>query len=167
MERPDRFTPATYWIGSWMGSRASLDAVVKKRKPCTCRESNSGRPVRSLATALTEVPRLLIHKRMTSWGSIQWVRGALKLTIHLHPVSRLRMHGSIPPLRNTFSWCGASLSTWRLYPLPLHWSVSWVIFAVARCCCSSCAWAGPRSAWNSSRTTSWKRSDTSYRLAPH
>jgi hypothetical protein len=29
--RPDRFTPATHWIGGWVGSRASLDNVEKRK----------------------------------------------------------------------------------------------------------------------------------------
>jgi hypothetical protein len=36
--RPDRFTPSerspgTHWIGGWVGSRAVLDAVVKRKIP--------------------------------------------------------------------------------------------------------------------------------------
>jgi len=43
--RPGRFTPrerapCTNWIGGWVGSRASLDAVVKRKIPSSCRNSN-------------------------------------------------------------------------------------------------------------------------------
>jgi hypothetical protein len=43
--RPDRFTPrerapVTHWIGSWVGPRAVLDAVVKRKIPSPRRESN-------------------------------------------------------------------------------------------------------------------------------
>jgi hypothetical protein len=43
--RPGRFTPresatGTHWIGGWIGSRALLDAVVKRKIPSTRRESN-------------------------------------------------------------------------------------------------------------------------------
>jgi hypothetical protein len=49
--RPCRFTPGerapdTHWIGGWMGPRASLDAVVKRKIPSPCRASscdNTGR----------------------------------------------------------------------------------------------------------------------------
>jgi hypothetical protein len=34
----------------------------------------------------------------------------MKLTAQLHIVTKLRMRGAIPPLPNTPSWCGASLS---------------------------------------------------------
>jgi hypothetical protein len=61
-----RFTPGlrepgTHWIGDWMGPRAGLDAVAKRKKShhCSCRELNSGRPTRSLVTILTELPRFL------------------------------------------------------------------------------------------------------------
>jgi hypothetical protein len=43
--RPGRFTPRerapfTHWIGGWVGSRAVLDAVVKRKIPSPRRESN-------------------------------------------------------------------------------------------------------------------------------
>jgi hypothetical protein len=38
--------PGTHWIGGWVGPRAGLDAVEKK-KSCPCRESITGRPARS------------------------------------------------------------------------------------------------------------------------
>jgi hypothetical protein len=48
--RPGRFThkertPGTHWIGGWVGSRAVLDAVVKRKIPSPLRESNSGTPI--------------------------------------------------------------------------------------------------------------------------
>jgi hypothetical protein len=48
--RPSRFTPRersprTPWIGGWVGPRAVLDAVVKRKIPSPCRESNSRTPV--------------------------------------------------------------------------------------------------------------------------
>jgi hypothetical protein len=51
--RPGRLTPgerslATHWIGGWVGPRAGLDAV-EKRKFLVCRELNPGRPARSLS----------------------------------------------------------------------------------------------------------------------
>jgi hypothetical protein len=43
--RPGRFTPregapGTHWIGGWVGPRAVLDAVVKRKIPSSRRESN-------------------------------------------------------------------------------------------------------------------------------
>jgi hypothetical protein len=43
--RPGRFSPkerapSTHWIGSWVGPRASLDAVVKKKILSCCEDSN-------------------------------------------------------------------------------------------------------------------------------
>jgi hypothetical protein len=49
----------TNWIGRWVGPRAGLDAEVKWRNPCPCRESNPARPAPSLVTILTELTRLL------------------------------------------------------------------------------------------------------------
>jgi hypothetical protein len=48
--RPGRFTlreraPATHWIGGWMGSRAVLDPVVKRKVPSPRRDSNPRTPI--------------------------------------------------------------------------------------------------------------------------
>jgi hypothetical protein len=48
--RPGRFTsreraPSTHWLGGWVGSRAVLDAVVKRKIPSPRRESNPRTPI--------------------------------------------------------------------------------------------------------------------------
>jgi hypothetical protein len=48
--RPGRFTPrvralGTHWIGGWVGPRAVLDAVVKRKIPSPRRESNPRTPI--------------------------------------------------------------------------------------------------------------------------
>jgi hypothetical protein len=48
--RPGRFTPrerapGTHWIGVWVGPRAVLDPVVKRKIPSPCRESNPKTPI--------------------------------------------------------------------------------------------------------------------------
>jgi hypothetical protein len=60
--RPGRFTPreedpVTHWIGGWVGPRAVLDAVVKRKIPSYSRESNP-----RTNQILTELPRLLIRR---------------------------------------------------------------------------------------------------------
>jgi hypothetical protein len=64
--RPGRFTcreraPGTHWIGGWMGLRAVLDAVLKRKIPSPRRESNPTTPiVQSVPSAIpTELSRLL------------------------------------------------------------------------------------------------------------
>jgi hypothetical protein len=58
--RPDRFTPreraaGTHWIGGWVGPRAFLDAVVKRKIPSPHRESNPKTPiVQSVAQRYTD-----------------------------------------------------------------------------------------------------------------
>jgi hypothetical protein len=47
--RPGCFTsrgraPATHWIGGWVGARAGLEVVVKKRVHIPCRDSNPHNP---------------------------------------------------------------------------------------------------------------------------
>jgi hypothetical protein len=66
--RPGRFTPrerslGTHWIGGWVGSRAVLDAVVKRKIPSPSRESNPRTPiVQPYPSAIpTELSRPLIY----------------------------------------------------------------------------------------------------------
>jgi hypothetical protein len=37
--------PGTHWIGGWVGPRAVLDAVVKRKIPSPSRESNPTIPI--------------------------------------------------------------------------------------------------------------------------
>jgi hypothetical protein len=48
--RPGRFTPrerapGTHWIGGWVGPKAVLEAVVKRKIPSPRRESNPRTPI--------------------------------------------------------------------------------------------------------------------------
>jgi len=56
--RPVSFTPrerapGTHWIGGWMGPRAVLDAVVKRKIPSPRRESNPRTPIVAIPTELS------------------------------------------------------------------------------------------------------------------
>jgi hypothetical protein len=42
---PRERAPGTYWIGGWVGPRALLDAVVKRKIPSPRRESNPKTPI--------------------------------------------------------------------------------------------------------------------------
>jgi hypothetical protein len=42
---PKERAPGTHWIGGWVGPRAVLDAVVKKKIPISRRESNPRAPI--------------------------------------------------------------------------------------------------------------------------
>jgi hypothetical protein len=50
---PGERAPGTHRIGGWMNPKANLDAVAKRKIPASRRESNPGRPSRSLVTILT------------------------------------------------------------------------------------------------------------------
>jgi hypothetical protein len=58
--RPGRFiprerAPGTHWIGGWVGPRAVLDTVVKRKIPSLFRESNPRTPiVQSVAQRYTD-----------------------------------------------------------------------------------------------------------------
>jgi hypothetical protein len=46
---PGRFTSmqrafGTHWVGDWVGARAGLDTVAKRKTPYPCQESNPGHP---------------------------------------------------------------------------------------------------------------------------
>jgi hypothetical protein len=51
-------TSVVDWIGGWVGTRAGLDAVTRRKNPSPCGGSNKGRPGCSLSTILTELPRI-------------------------------------------------------------------------------------------------------------
>jgi hypothetical protein len=55
---PGEKTPGTHWLGDWVGPRAVVDAVVKRKIPSPRRESNPDHPVRSLVSILIEVYQL-------------------------------------------------------------------------------------------------------------
>jgi hypothetical protein len=42
---PRERDPLTHWIGGWVGPRAILDAVVKRKIPSPRRESNPRTPI--------------------------------------------------------------------------------------------------------------------------
>jgi hypothetical protein len=42
---PSERAPGTHWIGGWVGSRAVLNAVVKRKNPSPRRESNPRTPI--------------------------------------------------------------------------------------------------------------------------
>jgi hypothetical protein len=42
---PRERVPGTHWIGGWVGPRAVLDAVVKRKIPSPCQESNLRTPI--------------------------------------------------------------------------------------------------------------------------
>jgi hypothetical protein len=86
--RPDRFTPGerapgTHWIGGWVGSRAVLDAVVKRKIPSPRRESNPRTPIVQPVTTLKikslrfylSVPLYLVIRLLENGGDTlqnQW-----------------------------------------------------------------------------------------------
>jgi hypothetical protein len=52
---PRERAPGTHWIGGWVGPRAILDAVVKRRIPSPRRESNRRTPmVQAVAQCYTD-----------------------------------------------------------------------------------------------------------------
>jgi hypothetical protein len=59
----EKRAPGTHRIGGLMGPRFGLDVMAERKCHCfPCRELNPRRPVRSLATILTELPWLLLRK---------------------------------------------------------------------------------------------------------
>jgi hypothetical protein len=59
---PSERTPDNHWIGGWVSPRTSLKAVAKREKFLLCKESNPGRPFRSLVTALSKIHEIFFEK---------------------------------------------------------------------------------------------------------
>jgi hypothetical protein len=90
--RPSHFTlrqrtPATHWIGSWVGPRAVMDAVVKRKIPSTRRESNPRTPiVQHVAQRYTDWAIAALE--MTAEAA--WVMSSLICHFIMEIVTRLR-----------------------------------------------------------------------------
>jgi hypothetical protein len=76
---PRERAPGTHWTGGWVGPRAVLDAVVKRK-----------------------IPRYITHTQNKLHFSNKYCTG-----IHLHLMSRSRMRGATPPLPQYafVAWC--------------------------------------------------------------
>jgi hypothetical protein len=82
--RPGRFTPmetdpGTHWIGGWVGHRAVLDAVVKRKIPSTRRESNPRTPIVQP-----------VAQRYTDWGIMAHCHYQVPNLIYLNVFCLLR-----------------------------------------------------------------------------
>jgi hypothetical protein len=51
----ERFHSAAHRLGGWVGPRAGLDWVAKRKIPCPCRESDPGRRARSSVSIVAEL----------------------------------------------------------------------------------------------------------------
>jgi hypothetical protein len=72
---PRELSPGTHWIGGWLGPRAVLDAVVKRKIPNPRRESNPRTPiVQPVAQRYTDwdITALLEYQILSK--SIHWFR---------------------------------------------------------------------------------------------
>jgi hypothetical protein len=67
---PQGKNPNIHWIGGWIGSRARLDTVPKRKNSCPCQESNPSHPTRSRVTILKDVPQFLTMdcRNLEVWG---------------------------------------------------------------------------------------------------
>jgi hypothetical protein len=88
LHAPGRFTPRerapdTHWIGGWVGPRAVLDAVVKRKIPSPRQESNRRTPiVQAVAQRYTDwaIAALLIPQSILNIGlSIKSARGSVRV----------------------------------------------------------------------------------------
>jgi hypothetical protein len=101
--RSCRFTrrdtaPGIHCIGRWVGPRAGLDAVDYRKISCTSRESNPGRPARSLYRLSNR------HedegRRPPEFGPFRWQSGRPKKLC-----ARCGQEGNIKNLRPFASIC--------------------------------------------------------------
>jgi len=61
---PENQPPGSHWIGGWVGPRAGLGTVAKKKILSSCRKSNLYRSAGGLVIILTELSRLI------NWHSV-------------------------------------------------------------------------------------------------
>jgi hypothetical protein len=57
----------TYWTGGWVGLRASLDAMEKRKMFCPSQEMNPSCPDHSLVDMLTELSQLLFGPTLSPY----------------------------------------------------------------------------------------------------
>jgi hypothetical protein len=81
---PRERAPGTHWIGDWVGPRACLDAVVKKKIPSSRRESKPRTPI---------VKPIVQH--YTDWAITAHVEGEEELSIMLTAVMLSRFQQEI------------------------------------------------------------------------
>jgi hypothetical protein len=62
---PRERAPPTHWIGGWVGPRAVLDAVVKRKIPSPRRESNHRTPIVQPVAQL--LLRVLCKLKISTW----------------------------------------------------------------------------------------------------
>jgi hypothetical protein len=69
---PRETAPGTHWIGGWVGPRAGLDAVVKRKIPSPCQDSNPNHPAHS---------SVLYHQAISKQGFKNLTINSKKLNI--------------------------------------------------------------------------------------
>jgi hypothetical protein len=87
-----KILPGSHWTGGCMGSRAGLDAVVKIKNSCPCREPNLSRLACSLVTMLTELSQLIKRSRTERGRQIrplQWLTTGLTTGFRLPTEERI------------------------------------------------------------------------------
>jgi hypothetical protein len=110
--RAGRFTPEenSSLVGGPVGNKGDLDGVAKRKSPCPCRESELGRPPRSVVTILTE--------NAGSYELFMKVKLSLCLTKH-HPMKTYWGSRGIAPrildIGTRWRWV-VSFTPWPLYP---------------------------------------------------
>jgi hypothetical protein len=117
---PGSFTPGetalgTLWIGGWVGPRASLNAVEKRKISSPYRESNLGRPGRSIVSTFTELPWLFnLTKQLTCVSVCVHIYVAVEMRNQVKPVS-IRKHwllADYPVVARTTATCLQILMSW-------------------------------------------------------
>jgi hypothetical protein len=77
--RSGLFSLNKHWLGGWVGPRASLDAVGKRKISCPWQELNPDRPARSLlpydwAIQVKMTKSILKEQCMRMWNGVNWLR---------------------------------------------------------------------------------------------
>jgi len=97
-----RNNPQSQWTGGWDGPRAGVDPVARRKNPSHCRESNFGRPARSLVTIMPELLQLL-RLLQYDWLILRLFNGAFICTGYIASNDMV-----------TWSWLEGNLS-WHIW----------------------------------------------------
>jgi hypothetical protein len=85
---PKGRAPATHWIGGWVGPRAVLDMVVKRKIPSPCQELNHRtlivQPIAQCYTDWAIMALTSIWGSCKLWVILHWYESKLSLPINFH-----------------------------------------------------------------------------------
>jgi len=88
--------PGTQWTGDWLGPRADMD-ILKRKKNCSYRESNPDSPARMTVAAPTTHLWLMICRKLFFWRYVDYTDTTICYANEVN-----RYHGYMAPVYSRF-----------------------------------------------------------------